>query len=371
MGDIGNLVQVAVDPQGKGSQEDLSHWQKGAAQLITALILHTLYTEEVKSLATCARLLSSANTSDLLTRVHNTAHTSAGPHPIIQDIASFFLALDPEELSGYVSTAMNCLMVFRDPMISRVTSRSDFHWRDLLEGSVPVSLYLAIPAGDQARIRPLTRMLVNQLCYRLVQKMSFTAGCNNTVLLLLDEFRALGRLPALEESLAFFAGYGVRACIVCQDLEQLHKLYGEREEITVHCHYKVVLTPTGLKTAEYISQLCGTTTIHHQHLSRRVGGLFGSQPSTEAPNEVRRPLLTPDEVLRLPQDQALIFQHGGHPIRAKRIKYYEDPEFTRRASIPAPEHHLPPAPQLPPRPLSTLSGPSLSASLPRRPRKRA
>jgi type IV secretion system protein VirD4 len=369
MGDIGNLVQVAVDPQGKGAQEDLSHWQKGAAQLITALILHTLYAEEAKTLTTCARLLSSANTHDLLTRIRGTSHTPAGPHPIVQDIANFFLALDPEELSGYVSTAMNCLLVFRDPLISRVTSRSDFHWRDLLEDNVPASLYLAIPAGDQARVRPLTRMLVNQLCYRLVQKMNFTSVRHNTVLILLDEFRSLGRLPALEESLAFFAGYGVRACIVCQDLEQLHKLYGEREEITAHCHYKVVLTPTGLKTAEYISQLCGTTTVHHQHLSRRVGGLFGSQPSTEAPNEIRRPLLTPDEVLRLPKDQALIFQHGGHPIRAQRIKYYEDPEFARRANLPVPPQHLPPAPRLAARPLTKPLAHSLSASLPRRQRK--
>ncbi|HEX3552316.1 MAG TPA: type IV secretory system conjugative DNA transfer family protein [Thermoanaerobaculia bacterium] len=371
MGDIGNLVQVAVDPQGKGAQEDLSHWQKGAAQLITALVLHTLYAEEVKTLATCARLLSATNTRDLLARIHKAAHTPEGPHPIVQDLAGFFLALDPEELSGYVSTAVNCLMVFRDPMISRVTSRSDFHWRDLLEDSIPTSIYLAIPAGDQARIRPLTRMLVNQLCYRLVQKMNFTKDRHHPVLLLLDEFRSLGRLPALEESLAFFAGYGVRACIVCQDLEQLHKLYGEREEVTVHCHYKVVLTPTGLKTAEYISQLCGTMTVHHQHLSRRVGGLFGSQPSTEAPNEIRRPLLTPDEVLRLPADQALIFQHGGRPIRATRIKYYEDPEFARRASLPPPDLHLPPAPHLPVRQPTTSPGPSLSASLPRRPRQRS
>jgi type IV secretion system protein VirD4 len=220
-------------------------------------------------------------------------------------------------------------------------------------------------------VRPLTRMLVNQLCYRLVQKMNFTAVRHNPVLMMLDEFRSLGRLPALEESLAFFAGYGVRACIVCQDLEQLHKLYGEREEITVHCHYKVVLTPTGLKTAEYISQLCGTTTIHHQHLSRRVGGLFGSQPSTEAPNEIRRPLLTPDEVLRLPKDQALIFQHGGHPVRARRIKYYEDPEFARRASLPPPPSHLAPAPQIPAHRVTTSPGPPLSSTLPKRLRKRS
>ena len=365
MGDVGNLVQVVVDPQGKGTQEELNHWQKGAAQLITALILHTLYAEEAKTFTTCTRLLSSADTRKLLTRIHNTAHTPAGPHPIVQDIANFFLALDPEELSGYVSTAMNCLLVFRDPLISRVTARSDLHWRDLLEDSVPLSLYLAIPAGDQARIRPLTRMLVNQLCYRLVQRMSFSSVQHNKVLLLLDEFRALGRLPALEESLAFFAGYGVCACIVCQDMEQLHKLYGEREEITVHCHYKVVLTPTGLKTAEYLSQLCGTTTVHHRHLSRRVGSLFGSQPSTEAPNEVRRPLLTPDEVLRLPKDQALIFQHGGYPIRARRIKYYEDPEFARRASLPVAARLLPPAPPLPLRRLTTSHDDSLSAKLPK------
>ena len=52
--------------------------------------------------------------------------------------------------------------------------------------------------------------------------------------------------------------------------------------------------------------------------------------------ELRRPLLTPDEVMRLPDDTALIFVAGRAPIYGRRIRYYEDPVFADRASVPPP-----------------------------------
>src|SRR5207247_2449020 len=52
--------------------------------------------------------------------------------------------------------------------------------------------------------------------------------------------------------------------------------------------------------------------------------------------ELRRPLLTPDEVMRLPDDTALIFVAGRAPIYGGRIRYYEDPVFADRASVPPP-----------------------------------
>lgn len=45
----------------------------------------------------------------------------------------------------------------------------------------------------------------------------------------------------------------------------------------------------------------------------------------------------PDEAMSLPPDEALVFVAGHSPIRGKKIRYYEDPEFARRAAIPPPE----------------------------------
>ena len=45
--------------------------------------------------------------------------------------------------------------------------------------------------------------------------------------MMLDEFPALGRLDFFETSLAFLAGYGVRAFLIAQSLNQIEKAYGE------------------------------------------------------------------------------------------------------------------------------------------------
>ena len=63
-----------------------------------------------------------------------------------------------EELSGVVSTASTCLQLYLDPIVARATSASDFALRDLIEGPVPLSLYLVVPPSDLSRTRPLVRL---------------------------------------------------------------------------------------------------------------------------------------------------------------------------------------------------------------------
>ena len=52
--------------------------------------------------------------------------------------------------------------------------------------------------------------------------------------------------------------------------------------------------------------------------------------------ETSRPLLTPDEVMRLPKDAALIFVAGSAPVYGRKLRYYQDPVFSERAKIPPP-----------------------------------
>ena len=52
--------------------------------------------------------------------------------------------------------------------------------------------------------------------------------------------------------------------------------------------------------------------------------------------ETQRPLLTPGEIMQLPPDDELLMISGLPPIRAKKLKYYEDCNFTERA-LPAQE----------------------------------
>src|SRR6266478_6451259 len=118
---------------------------------------------------------------------------------------------------------------------------------------------------------------------------------------MIDEFPALGKLEILQESLAFVAGYGIKCYLISQDINQLKSResgYGPDETITSNCHVQAAFPPNRLETAEHLSKLTGQTTIIKEQVTRSGRGL-GTQVSTTM-QEVQRPLLTPDECLRMP-----------------------------------------------------------------------
>ena len=167
---------------------------------------------------------------------------------------------------------------------------------------------------------------------------------------MIDEFPALGKLEILQESLAFVAGYGIKCYLISQDINQLKSRetgYGPDETITSNCHVQAAFPPNRLETAEHLSKLTGQTTIIKEQVTRSGRGL-GTQVST-AMQEVQRPLLTPDECLRMPgpkkDAQGLITEAGdmvvycaGFPaIYGRQPLYFEDETFAARAAIPPPK----------------------------------
>src|SRR3546814_10686118 len=78
--------------------------------------------------------------------------------------------------------------------------------------------------------------------------------------MMLDEFPALGRLDFFETSLAFMAGYGVRAFLIAQSLHQLEKAYGEHNSILDHCHVRLAFATNDDRTAPRISDALGPAT---------------------------------------------------------------------------------------------------------------
>ena len=77
---------------------------------------------------------------------------------------------------------------------------------------------------------------------------------------MLDEFPALGRLDFFETSLAFMAGYGVRAFLVAQSLHQIDRAYGHNHAILDNCHVRVAFAPNDERTAKRLSDALGTAT---------------------------------------------------------------------------------------------------------------
>ena len=342
--DVQNVADVLVDPE--GSLERRNHWEKTSHTLLVGAILHVLYAEPDKTLAGVAAFLSDPRRpiEATLAAMMSTRHLGeAGVHPVVASAARELLNKSENERSGVLSTAMSFLGLYRDPVVAKVTSSSAWRIADLVEADRPVTLYLVVPPSDISRTKPLIRLLLNQIGRRLTEELRPSAK-RHRVLLMLDEFPALGRLDFFESALAFMAGYGLKAFLIAQSLNQIEKAYGANNAILDNCHARVSFATNDERTAKRISDALGTATEMRamknyagHRLSPWLGHLMVSR------TETARALLTPGEVMQLPPDDEIVMIAGTHPIRARKVRYYADPRLKARVQDPpAPSGHVPP-----------------------------
>lgn len=363
VGDAQNIVTMIVDPDGKGMAD---HWAKTAYAFLTGAVLHLLYTTKeashgtkVANLAMLAQSLSdpSRPIDMLYQEMLNNKHQDGGKtHPVIAAAGRDMLNRPEAERGSVLSSAMSYLPLYRDPIVAKNTEASDFCIRDLMHHDKPISLYLVVRPGDKDRLKPLIRLMVNQVVRVLVRdEIQFDKGqpvphYKHRLLLMLDEFPSLGRLEIFQEALAYIAGYGIKAYLIMQDVSQLWSAYSHDESILSNCHIRVAYAPNKIETAEWLSKTLGTTTIVKEEISTS-GARFGAvlQQVSRSYRDISRPLMTPDECMRLrapvkSQDgtkiieagDVLVFISGHAPILGTQSLYFLDSTFSKRASIEAP-----------------------------------
>lgn len=332
--DVQNIADILVDPE--GALERRTHWEKTSHSLLVGVILHVLYAETDKTLAGVANFLADpGRTIEATLRVMMaTRHLGEAVHPVVASAARELLNKSDNERSGVLSTAMSFLGLYRDPIVSAVTSRCDWRIADLVSAERPVSLYLVVPPSDISRTKPLIRLVLNQIGRRLTEALG-PATSRRRLLLMLDEFPALGRLDFFEQTLAFMAGYRLKSVLIAQSLNQIEKAYGTNNAILDNCHVRVAFSTNDERTARRISDSLGTATelramrnYAGHRLSPWLGHLMVSR------QETARPLLTPGEVMQLPPQEALVLVSGLAPIRARKVRYFIDRQLTARVVAP-------------------------------------
>ena len=345
--DVRNIVQMIIDPDGKGLPD---HWSREGSAFLTGMILDQLYAGREKTLSGLeARLCDPGQPiDDTMQQIMRAEHDPSGSlgwtdsrgiptttHPIIARAMRSMLDKSPNERSGVISEVKGFLELYRDPVIAANTAVSDFRITDLMNHERPMSLYIAVPLAHKNSLKPVIRLMLGQILHRLTEHLEFrngraVTGYRRRLLLMIDEFPSLGRLDVFAESLSLVAGYGIKACLIAQDLSQIHAAYGHDEAITSNCHTRVAFAPNRIETARLLSQMTGETTVRHAHRTVSSSGASVSEP------EVARPLITPDEAMRLGSNEALIFTSGRPAIRATKLRYYSDPSFKRLAQIAPP-----------------------------------
>jgi type IV secretion system protein VirD4 len=365
VGDVQNIATIIADPEGNGLDD---HWAKTGHAFLVGLILHVKCQETNQrpaSLEDVARALANPEQTavELYTAMlQNDYKAAEGVSDAIKSSARAMLNRSANERSGVHSTAETYLTLYVDPNIARHIRYSDLQIDDLMNARTPVSLYLVVSVEDKDRLKPLMRLIINQLLRVLMRKrLTYVNGREQKpharrLLMMIDEFPALGRLQVFEESLAFIAGYGIKAYLIMQDVKQLKAKYGDNETIISNCHVKIAYAPNIIETAQWISDNAGVTTIITEQVTTS-GARFGAvlQNVSRSYHETARPLITADEAMRLKAPQkdrkdqilepgeVLVFVSGHAVIRGTQSLYFRDRVFLERASIrPAPSGTLRP-----------------------------
>ncbi len=244
--------------------------------------------------------------------------------------------LAPVTASSIRKTFTSRLDLWLNPILDAATAGNDFDLRDLRRR--PMSIYVGVNPDDLHRLRPVLSLFFQQAIGLQTRALpEHDPTLRHQVLMMLDEFAALGRIPIIAESVSYLPGYNVRVVLVIHTPAQLREVYGANaaETMLKSLAARIVFAPKDYADAREISDELGMTTVQARTVSRPMfdlGEAKGrrSRSVSVSVSEQRRPLLLPQEVKALGTGKALIFYEGLSPIRCRKIRYFEDARFRAR-----------------------------------------
>ena len=403
--DAQNMADILV--KSMENRPNDTHWIDTAAQIVTGALLHLCYKARIEgreaNLGDLASFFSvfGKGFRDTLTEMSNEEHDPHGTmswtlpngrptrtHPVVLQHVQTMKDKADKEFSSVVSTVNTAFSVYADPLVRRNTAASDFTVNDLVNFEKPVSLYIVVPPSDRLRLTPLVRLTFTLIVNRLTQRMAFApppmeepegteaepgalAAASATfpdappaalervhnkhrLLMMIDEFPTLKKMELFADALSYMGGYGIKAYLIAQDVEQIIEQYGQHESVVSNCHVRIAFAPNKQSTAELLSKMTGTITIEKASFSfsgHRASAVLDH--ITSSVQQIERPLMTPDEILRIAPakkvgngrnerivapGEMLIFVSGHPAIHGTQILYFADPAFTQHVTFRPPLH---------------------------------
>ncbi|WP_282048224.1 type IV secretory system conjugative DNA transfer family protein [Sulfitobacter mediterraneus] len=233
-----------------------------------------------------------------------------------------------DTLTSYISLLMTSgLDQWSNPAIDAATATSDFDFRTIRKK--PFSVYLVVAPNMVRPMAALIRLFFSDLIASLQDR---EPGPDEPwpVMIMLDEFNRLGKIPIVVESIETLRSYRGHLAIVTQTIPALDEIYGEntRRALQGNAGIKLYLTPSDEKTVEELSGAVGMTTKRVVTRSRSIGrNPFEGRSMSERTEETS--LLPKDEARRMSLDDIVMVVDAQMPVRAKRIRYFDDPFFKR------------------------------------------
>ena len=315
-------------------------WVSESRALFEGIVLFVLDTPDIPS--SLGEILRQLNTEIPTNEYFQAIIEQRGEEldPVCLMRLAGFSSKPSKTAEGIKSSLSSSLNLWSNPLIDAATSENDFDFRDLRRR--PMTLYLGITPDNLARLAPVINLFIQQLIDVNTRELPGTYDDKGNllkgnpelkyqVLLLLDEFTAIGKLAVLEKGVSYIAGYNLRLMPIFQSMSQLRGTYGSETAETFEVNHaaKVIFTPSKMSHAEEIAKEIGYVTANKKSLSKKR---LSSDHGSETINTEKRHLILPQELKDMPETEAIILLEYCNPIWAKKIKYYEDENFKKRLS---------------------------------------
>ena len=265
----------------------------------------------------------------------------SGDQPLSEEcVRALYDVIDlaPQTTSSIRKSFTSRLDLWANPILDAATAASDFDLRKLREE--PMSIYLGVMPKDLHRLQPLVNLFFQQaIALQTDELPEHNPRLAHPVLMVLDEFPALGRIPIVAEASGFLPGYNVRTLMIMQTPAQLRQVYGEDGARTLlkTLAARIFFAPKDMDDAEEISRELGMTTVKVKTHSRpewEFSSGKGARHRSVSISEQRRPLMLPQEVRGLGKTRAIVLTEDTPPILCRKIRYYRVPALRDRICDP-------------------------------------
>ncbi|MBD8899992.1 type IV secretory system conjugative DNA transfer family protein [Rhodanobacter sp. DHG33] len=244
------------------------------------------------------------------------------------------LGLAEQTFSSVIATVQAPLQQFLNPILAAATNATDFDVNALRKR--PTTLYVIIPTNKLDESSKLLNIFFSTVIgANLGKQLGEEPDLKYQLLMLMDEFTAMGRVDVWAKRISISASYGVRDLCIVQSRSQLRSAYGDNDAqnfITNH-GAQIVFAPREQADANEYSEMLGYKTIRREQRSTSRGRGRDSHQVSVSYNEEKRALFLPQEIKELPQDEEIIFYEGCKPIRAHKNWFFKDKALKERAGM--------------------------------------
>lgn len=298
--DVLNIADLFMkNTAGDGEKEDF--WSGAAQDMLVAIMVYLWKTDyELKTFGRVVRLVNSVRYKDgkidELCELARCLKNHSIEYP--NDVASVnwgSIQGTPQETLGSICKVLSTrLRLWAVEDIDELTATDEMDFDSIGKEKTAIFIMIMVPTNPY---KAISNIFFSQLFSRLmlIANRDYNGRLPYLVSCEIDEFKNIGKIPHLEDTLSVVRSHNIRICIVLQGISQLKAMYEKIwEGVIGQCSIFTFLGTNDQDSNEYVSKRLGKTTVRVDSRSYNRGGTHGG--GTDSEQYIQRDLLLPAEI---------------------------------------------------------------------------